>query len=139
LAGIHSGALCIFLAARRLAFGTVSACTLVVTWYACAANWVLALSCLSEPTFIAATLASLLFALRHIETDQRRWLIWAAIWAGAAVLTRYAGAFWIMSLGLFYGLRWLVRPNRRHLADALILGTLSGLPALVMSLRNEYW
>ena len=81
-------------------------------------------SAMSEPLFVALSLATILCALRYFDTRRRSWLVATGLALGAASLTRFAapalGASIVMVL-------FLEQKNAklRRLADAGLVGGLS--------------
>ena len=64
---------------------------------------------LSEPLFIAITMAVLLFWTRAWSGAQGRDYLWLAVALSAAVLTRSAGVAWVVAVGVTLGARHGVR------------------------------
>jgi hypothetical protein len=91
---------------------------------------------LSEPLFISLWLLSLLALMSHL--DQPRWkrLIAAGLLTGAAMLTRYAGAYLIPS-GILLLLLLNQRPCRRRVFDAVIFTAVAMLLPIGWSIRNR--
>ena len=58
----------------------------------------LAAQALSEPLFILCITLSLLYSVRYFEAGQRTALIWAAVFAALALLTRYAGITLLLTM-----------------------------------------
>jgi 4-amino-4-deoxy-L-arabinose transferase-like glycosyltransferase len=90
---------------------------------------------LSEPLYFTWLLGSLFCLVRSIDEPGRRWLLAAAVTAGLAALTRYAGLP-VLATGLIVSLAAGARPRRGRLDRALIYTlTAAALPA-AWQIRN---
>jgi hypothetical protein len=89
---------------------------------------------LSEPLYVLMVLLCL-FALAH-HLDRGRWTAWllAALAAGAALCTRYAGTP-VVAVGML-GLWVFGRGSRRRLLSGLAFGAVACMPAALWVLRN---
>ena len=92
-------------------------------------------SALSEPLFILCVTLSLLHSVRYFEAGRRTALLWAAVFASLAFLTRYTGVTLIMLMAplllLQQGVAW---PEKvRRLGGYLAI---AGLPQVLWLLRN---
>lgn len=96
---------------------------------------------LSEVTFALLVTTAVYFLIRHLQSPQTyRWLLLAAFFMGAGVLTRYLGIVWVGAAWLVLAVAgiWQRRPMRRLLAELLLFG---GIPvALIVPwlLRNRF-
>lgn len=93
---------------------------------------------LTESTFTLLTVLALWSVARAYRPGARTaaWLLGAGAFAAAAFLVRYAGITLVAALGLWFGLKWLVR---RTWADFRSLLFLMAVPTIVvagMFLRN---
>ncbi|MDF1499253.1 MAG: hypothetical protein P1P76_02145 [Anaerolineales bacterium] len=91
---------------------------------------------MSEPLFIFLTLLSLYSLAEYIYSNSKRYLLIAALTAGAASITRYIGVSLIASNGLlilFFGKQGL----RKRIEHAVLFGALSAAPFLLWMLRNQ--
>ena len=95
----------------------------------------LAAQALSEPLFILCIVLSLLYSVRYFDSGKQSTLIWAAIFASLAFLTRYVGVTLIMLMAplllLQQGVAW---PEKaRRLGGYLAIAV---LPQVLWLLRN---
>jgi len=90
---------------------------------------------LSEPVFLAATLAGLYLLARYEESAHLSLLIGAAFAMGIAALTRYAGVACVLA-GLIVVWFSGAHPWRRRITLACLFGTVSGGPLLLWLTRN---
>ena len=89
----------------------------------------------SEPLFLALMLACLLWTARCGVVRARTALVAAAAFAGAAVLTRYAGVS-LIAFGVFTILSAGRHSMRGRLQDAIVFSGLSVLPVALWATRN---
>ena len=124
--------LLLFATLQRIGHRPGAALLLSGLWYLFAQPWGNVLHHLSDMTFALFTVLTLYcLVLSSEQTDRRRaWLVLAGIVASLAFATRYAGIFFIGSVGVFYALCLLFDRRRFSLADlvALMLA-----PALVVT------
>ena len=108
---------------RRIGHAPGSALMLSCLWYLFALPWGNVLNRLSDLTFALFTVLTLYCLVAGSEqTDRKRtWLVLAGVAAALAFATRYAGIFFIASIGLFYGLCFLLDKKRFSLADFIAL------------------
>ena len=113
---------------------------LLLVWGCAAVAWSLPLAAMayeiqSEPLFILCVTLSLLHSVRYFESGRRPSLIWAAVFAALALLTRYAGVTLIMLMAPLLVLQPGVvvgdKARRLGLYSAIAL-----LPVAVWLLRN---
>lgn len=95
------------------------------SWLFLGVNLDITLDTISEMPFVALTLASALLFLHGTESTnrRRRWMILVGAGAAAAAcfLFRYAGIFFIASLGVIWSLRLIRHPDRDSVLDGIAL------------------
>jgi hypothetical protein len=89
----------------------------------------------SEPLYIPLALLALYALARHLDAPARRWLIVAALSAGAAFMTRYAGLA-LVAAGSLALLLWRSGAWRRRLMDGVLFGAGACLPMALWMGRN---
>ena len=90
---------------------------------------------MSEAPFILFTVLSLIHTDRFMSSDKRAYLIWAAVFAALACLTRYTGITLIMTVPLLL----LLHRNfsiRERVKQAGIYVLIAGVPLCLWLLRN---
>jgi hypothetical protein len=103
--------------------------------------WLLSIALLSEALFTLVTLATLL-ALLRAETlaadlpGRTGWLLAGAFLAAFAFWVRYAGAFLLAAIGLYYLGAFAARRSRRRFADMLLVGLATSIPTAILLARN---
>lgn len=90
---------------------------------------------LSEPLFILFTLLALMQANRFLDGGQRSALIWAAVFTGLALLTRYVGLVLIVALLPALLLRPVVT-WRQRLRDGAVYALIALPPVVLWMLTN---
>ena len=88
---------------------------------------------LSEPLFIVFVLVSIVTLLSYLECDNRKHLVGAAIAISAALLTRYAGAFFLISIVLIMAVDW------RNLKQRPIPFTSFAFASMIVILPFSAW
>lgn len=92
-------------------------------------------SMMSEPLAIVLGLPAFLLLLLSIKQNSRKWMIFAALLSGLALMTRYAFAA-IPVTGVIVLLLLSTTPWRRRILDALIYGLFGLLPMLLWMLQQ---
>jgi hypothetical protein len=92
-------------------------------------------SALSEPLYISLALASIYSTARYSRGSRRTWLIAAAVAAGLALFTRYAGLSIAIAIPLFLLSRTSL-PWRKRAKDALLFCLISAIPISGYVVRN---
>lgn len=109
------------------------------TWLSCLLGLLIAFSpvilgvevwAMSEGLFLILAFAGLGLIFFYLTSDQKQLLVWAAVLAGMAFLTRYMGAAVIGAGGLAL-LLLSQNPSRRRWVDAAWFGVVSLLPMVV--------
>ena len=90
---------------------------------------------LTEPLFITLLLFCFYMLSRFSESNALAWLLAAAIAAGFATLTRFAGLA-LIAAGALSLLALTTKASRRRILDALVFGVLGMAPFLLWSWRN---
>lgn len=108
---------------RRMGHAPGPALILSSLWYLFALPWGNVLHHLSDMTFALFTLLSLYCLVTSDERAgrQRAWLLLAGLAASLAFATRYAGIFYIASIGTWFGVRWLFDRRRETFTDLFAL------------------
>lgn len=91
---------------------------------------------MTEPLFIFLSLLSLFCLAEYIHSNSARYLILAALAAGAASITRYIGVSIIATNGILI-LLFGKDDLKKRLAHGLLFGVLSTAPFLLWMLRNQ--
>jgi hypothetical protein len=91
---------------------------------------------LSEPTFLALLLASVLALNEYVEHGKRRWLAVSAALAGLSYLARYVGLT-VIAAGVAIVLLKGQGSWRRRLADSLIYLAIASLFVMPWFVRNQ--
>jgi hypothetical protein len=145
----------LFWSGRRLGLTALTALVLAAGWSACVHAWVNTWSLLSEMPFIAGTLLSLAWLADDppggprrspgdspgdvvspsdgVSTAARQYLLSGAA-AACAFSMRYAGLFWILSVGLWLLVEWWI--GRVRLRQALSFALVPAVAVAALLLRN---
>lgn len=91
---------------------------------------------ISEPTFLALLLSSMILLDRYLERRKRGWLALAAATAGLSYLARYVGLT-VMISGLAVVLSSPAESRRRRWVDLAFYAAISGAVVAPWSIRNE--
>ena len=90
---------------------------------------------LSEPLFILCVTLSLLYSVRYFEAGRRSALLWAAVFASLAFLTRYTGITLIMLMApLLLLQRGVALPEKARRLGLYL--AVAGLPQVLWLLQN---
>ena len=92
-------------------------------------------SAMSEPLYMSLTLASIYTTARYTRDHRMAWLIAAAVSAGLALFTRYAGMAIIVSIAAFLLLK-KNRSWRKRAKDTLLFLFISAIPIAGYIVRN---
>jgi 4-amino-4-deoxy-L-arabinose transferase-like glycosyltransferase len=93
---------------------------------------------LSEPPFIALTLACLAGLLMYAEHRKTKYLIGTAFAISAALVTRYAGIFLLAGAGAILALTWRrFKPAKTPWLGAALAFVLAILPSIGWSVHNR--
>jgi hypothetical protein len=93
---------------------------------------------LSEPPFIALTLACVAGLLMYVEHRKARYLIGTAFAMSAALVTRYAGIFLLASAGAILAFTWRrFKPAKTPWSEASLAFVVTILPSIVWSMHNH--
>ncbi len=108
-------------------------------WLGMPFGWFNVLGCMSEMPFVLLTLVSLR-CLLQAERDQgrrERWLAAAGTVAGLAFTVRYQGIYFVITLGLFFLLRLIRRPDWAAARAVLLVGGPASVFVATLFLRNH--
>ena len=90
---------------------------------------------LSEPLFILCVTLSLLYSVRYFEAGRRSALLWAAVFASLAFLTRYTGITLILTMApLLLLQRGVALPEKARRLGLYL--AVAGLPQVLWLLQN---
>lgn len=87
---------------------------------------------LSEPLYICLGLGAFLTLQNYFEEKKRSWLVWTAVLASAAFLTRYVGLSLVMAIAIVI----LMRNSASRFRDLLLFGSIATLPMMLWTLRG---
>lgn len=98
--------------------------------------WDTMMYAMTEPLYLAFSLAGMICIDNYIITNRRWWLLLAAILFSLSFLTRYIG-FSVIATGLLMLLIQKVKSLRRKAEDLILLGAIGILPMAAWLIRNE--
>jgi hypothetical protein len=110
---------------------------LAAAWFLFPVAWANVLGSYSDVPFVAATVGGFWALLRSRNArSECAWLLLAGVLAGAALLVRYAGLFFILLTAAWSALRFLRRPTSEAARAAFCLNAPSLLTGAWLYLRN---
>ncbi len=134
LSGFFCVPLLIFVAARRMVRTPITAMLLGLLWQCAPMNWYNIREKQTESLFVAFTLGSmiLLFAKDH-RTSR---FVLAGLCAAIACSLRYAGVFWLLTVGLMMA-PGVLRTWKQALSEATLFFAVPGAVVCGMFIRNR--
>ncbi len=134
LSGFFCVPLLIFFAARRMGRTPMTAMLLGLLWQGAPMNWYNVHEKQTESLFVAFTLGSmiLLFAKDH-RTSR---IVCAGLCAAMACSLRYAGVFWLLTVGLVMA-PGVLRNGKHVISEAALFFSVPGAVVCGMFIRNR--
>lgn len=120
--------------ALRTGLGRRISISLGIIWLLLAAPGMLPLTAFTEPLFTLCTLFALHALVRAFGPEQAstiRLLVLAGAFSAAAFSLRYIGVTFIAALGIYLGVRFLMKPSKQRFLEA---AAYAALPAIVCGL-----
>ena len=98
--------------------------------------WDTTMYAMTEPLYLACSLAGMICMDNYSITNRRRWLLLAAILFSLSFLTRYIGIS-VIATGLLILLIQKAKSQRHKVEDLVLVGAIGILPMAAWLVRNE--
>ena len=133
-----SGFLCvpllIFVAARRMGRTPMTAMLLGLLWQCAPMNWFNIHEKQTESLFVAFTLGSMILLFAKDQGTSR--VVFAGLYAAIACSLRYAGVFWLLTVGLVMA-PGVLRNGKQVIRDGALFFAVPGAVVCGMFIRNR--